>query len=314
MSAALIAPDGAGASGDGPEVDPAPDGRLLAVVEVQQALRELRARRVIDLGRSGGDITVGPITQRGDKASEETRTGGDSAFPSGWITVRAAHAGAGASTVALAITDVAAETGRRAHLIESAHPSRSGLVAAASAELGVDDTGMWRRGLRASVTIDRRVIGGPCRGWPQPPIEDDAVTLVDLGLSDDVLAGPMVDRTATVVVCRPTVPGVRLTEQLLDRLGERPVVIAAVGPSRWPGEVSASLGSRLAAQRDGGRVVAVPVDRRLALCGLTSGPLPRPVLAAGRALLGLLGAVVAASAEVSRATPTQRPTRERAHL
>ncbi len=80
-------------------------------------------------------------------------------------------------------------------------------------------------------------------------------------------------------------PGVRLTEQLLDQLARQPFVVAAVSSSRWPGEVIASLGPRLRALRASGRVIAVPMDRRLEVTGLTSSPLPKPVRSAGRSLL-----------------------------
>jgi hypothetical protein len=78
------------------------------------------------------------------------------------VRVIAGHSGAGASTAALAIADAAAGGGRSVHLVEAAHPSRSGLVAATSAELGLDETGAWRRGTRGQpalvghVTIVRR--------------------------------------------------------------------------------------------------------------------------------------------------------------
>jgi hypothetical protein len=83
------------------------------------------------------------------------------------------------------------------------------------------------------------------------------------------------------------VPGVRSTEQLLERLAPQAVVVAAIGPSRWPGEVTGSLGPRLRALRAAGRVVPVPMDRRLQVTGPTSAPLPRPLRAAGRSLLEL---------------------------
>jgi len=288
VSTALIDPGRTGASEDGPAVDAAGDRGSLAVAEVQQALRELRARRVTDRGRAGGDTAVEHRSQRGDKASGEHRPGGDTALPSGWITVLAAHAGAGASTVALAISDAAAATGRSVHLIETAPPARSGLVAAASAELGSDDTGMWRRGLRSAVTIDRRTGGVTSGGWPTPTGGPAEVTFVDLGSGDVGRACLTTNRTSTVIVCRPTVPGMRLTEHLLEQLGEQPVVVAAIGPSRWAGEVMASAGPRLRALRLGGRVVPFPLDRHLQVTGLTDRPLPKPVLAAGRALLQLL--------------------------
>jgi hypothetical protein len=215
--------------------------------------------------------------------------------------VVAAHAGAGASTVALAIADAAAAAGRTTHLIEAAHPTRSGLVAAANAELGVDAGGAWRRGSRGQVTIDRRAGNATPSGWPALKTLDDGLVVVDLGLpTPDSLARLAISRCRIVVVCRPTVPGVRLAEQLLNSI-TGPVIIASVGSGKWPGEVNASLGPRLRELRAANAVVTVPADRRLEVTGPTNSPLPKPVATAGRSLLGLIDAahsgVVAASAQ-----------------
>jgi len=42
--------------------------------------------------------------------------------------------------------------------------------------------------------------------------------------------------------------------------------------------------------RDEGRIIPVPIDRHLEIAGLTTSPLPKPVLSAGRALLQLIDA------------------------
>jgi hypothetical protein len=98
---------------------------------------------------------------------------------------------------------------------------------------------------------------------------------------------------------------VRLTEHVLSQLAEQPVVVAAVGPRRWSGEVNASLGPRLRALRVTARVVVVPTDRRLEVTGPTHGPLPKPVRTAARALLGLL---LDADPGVAAASPPSAPT------
>ena len=326
--------------------------RSLSVAEIQQALRELQTRaprrvpagsgapsRCLQSGvlqrpplereqvptaRRPRRVSAGtPAQGRGDLKGETSAGRGDSTPGTGqvegdtgelrasWIAVVAAHAGAGASTVALAISDAAAADGRRVHLIDRTHPSRSGLVAAASEELGTDVTGAWRRGLRSGVIIDRRATDVVPGNWPADPAgEGPGMTVVDLGV-------PIPDyliRGTAVVVCRPTVPGVRMTEQLLDQLARQSVVVAAVGPSRWPGEVTATLGSRLRALRAAGRVIAVPTDRRLEVTGLTSSPLPRPVRSAGRSLLeriddGHLGGAARSSAAISDPARTPEGTR-----
>jgi hypothetical protein len=211
--------------------------------------------------------------------------------------------------VALAISEAAAGTDRRVHLVETAHPRRSGLIAAASAELGTDAAGAWRRGSRGRVTIDRRVADVEPGGWPVLPITDEpAVPVLDLGLPAlEDLARLAADRTRTVVVCRLTVPGVRLTEHVLSQLAEQPVVVAVVGPARWPPVVKANCGPRLRESRSRGRVVRVPVDRRLQTAGLTGDPLPKAVADAGRALAALLIPAAPPQHRHQRRTASCRP-------
>jgi hypothetical protein len=244
-----------------------------------------------------------PAHDRGDTAEEGRACRGDiaagiapratfSGVPvPGSIAILAAHAGAGATTVALLVTDAAAAQGQQVHLLDPAHPCRSGLVAAASEELGLDVSGAWRRGRRPGVIIDRRATDIDPNDWPETPVGDDAaLTVVDVGLAwADSLTGLRLDGVRlVVVVCRPTVPAVRRTEQLLAELAAHSVVVGAVGSRRWPGEVLASLGPRLRTLRGAGRVVTVPVNRRLEIAGLSSAPLPRTLRSAGRSLLQLI--------------------------
>ena len=268
--------------------DVAPDGRLLSVAEIQQAFRELRARKPSDAAtlapEQDTEQSSGPT--RSDQRAPMHGTDLDPA----WVIVVAAHAGAGASTVALAIADAAAAAGRATHLVETAHPTRSGLVAAANAELGLDPSGAWRRGSRGQVTIDRRAGSDAPTGWPALTASDDGLVVVDLGLPTPDSFTRLADSGCRiVVVCRPTVPGVRLAEQLLNAI-TGPVIVATVGAGKWPGEVSSSLGPRLRKLRATNAVVPVPADRRLEVTGPTTSPLPKPVATAGRSLLGLIDA------------------------
>ncbi len=238
-------------------------------------------------------------------------------IPADWVRVLAGHSGAGASTIALALADAAAAAGRPSQVIEAASPSRSGLVGAASRELDVDESGAWRRGSRphaatsVPVTITRRAEDRQPSGWPTIQTSGQLLVSVDLGLvpADAVadVAGGLV-----VVVCRATIPGVRLTEQLLDRLADSTVVVAMLGGRRWPGEVTASAGPRLRALRDANRVVTVPLDGHLAVTGPTHVPLPKAVLAGGRALLGLIDAArpgdVSAPPTPAQTAPRQKGT------
>ena len=277
------------ARGDNPGCEERP--RPLTVSELQQALRSLQGRRAPDL--------------RGNTAPSRSAPGGDVPRPAspppaqvdaeaGDVLVLAAHAGAGASTVSLAIADAAAAAGRAVHLIDDSQESRSGLVAAADAELGLDSSGGWRRGSRSGVTIDHRA--GATVATPCPSVDGPGpyLTLVDVGLRSSKLP----DGCTAVVVCRPTVPGVQQAERMLAELEGRPLVVASVGDRRWSPVVRASLGPRLRARHQAGSVVTVPVDRGLRVSGLTDRPLPWTVRAAGARLLELLDALPATHAGV----------------
>ena len=262
--------------------DVAPNGRLLSVAEIQQGFRklltELRAHppgaapevAVTNDGVAAAVIDPapgGPVDQSAD-------------VNAAWITVLAAHSGAGSSTVALAVADAAAAAGQVVHLMESAHPARSGLVAASSSELGLDPTGTWRRGLRGQVTIDRRAGEATPAGWPDTVESSSPTTVVDLGLPS---VGNMTRLAANggrcILVSRATIPGVRLAEQALDALADVAVVVAVLGASRWPGEVTSSLGPRLRRLRADGQVVTVPIERHIEVTGPTNSALPKSVLA-----------------------------------
>jgi len=243
----------------------------------------------------------------------------------GWTVVVAAHAGAGATSVAVAVADAAALAGRGAHLLDTARPSRSGLVAVSSRELGLLDGGLWRRGRRGGVTLDRPASDRPPTGWPELPApwqraaraaHGAPLTVLDLGLPT---AGPL-SRLAeagcpTVVVARCTVPGVRAVEHTLAGLQGSQAIVALLGPARWPSEATASTGPRLRAARQDGRVVGIRLDRRLEATGLTAGRLPRSLIAAGRDLLEHLAgthpvrsATGATGTSGATGAPTERKT------
>jgi hypothetical protein len=205
------------------------------------------------------------------------------------VLVVAGHAGAGASTVALAVAEGLAEA-QQVQLVDYAEPVRSGLAVAPAIELGAD--GAWRRGRRGRldvVRLSRHPAGGDLP--PLPDIDDAGrLAVVDAGwsLTCALLDSPgSLVGTPIVVVTRVTVPAVRQTEQVLAAVdGE--AVVAAVGPARWPRLVEVSCGPRLGELRSRGQVVQVPIDRRLQIAGLTGDRLPKPVAAAGRSLAALL--------------------------
>jgi hypothetical protein len=260
-------------------------------------------------------------------AATDAAAGGRLQIAPDWIRVIAGHSGAGSSTIALALADAAAASGRRVQVVEAAVPSRSGLVAAASAELGLDPTGAWRRGTRGQhallgqLTITRRAGDRQPSGWPldsdgpgssadgSDPSRGEPMVAIDLGLPPaDALARLGGDGSRIVVACRATIPGVRMTEQLLDRLDSAHVVLAMLGQRRWPGEVTSSSGPRLRALRDAGRIVAVPLDQHLAITGPTYAPLPKAVLAAARVLLGRLDTAGPGGTTTAQSTPRRKGT------
>jgi len=205
------------------------------------------------------------------------------------VLVVAGHAGAGASTVALALAEGLAEN-RRVQLVDYSEPARSGLAAAPTIELGTDGAG-WQCGRRGRLDV-ARLARGPADGAlpPLPEADADTTVVVDPGWSTTcaLLDSPrsLVD-CALVVVTRVTIPAIRQTEQVLAAVGGE-AAVAALGPVRWPRLVEASCGPRLREARSKGQVVPVLVDRRLQTAGLTGDRLPKPVAAAGRALAALV--------------------------
>ncbi len=290
-------------------------GCLMSVAQLQAAMRIARqhpADRTQALGPAPIAHAVEPVGR--DRVEEFVAPSSGHLC----VVVRAAHGGAGASTVALAVADATTATGRRTHLVEFVAPARSGLLGVATAELGVDPSGRWRHGSRGNVTVSRptgRTAAGTtdvgaggvgAATWPATvhrSVDSGGVTIFDAGLArgDGPLAttsglrlaapggGDELGGLVTLVVFRVTVPGVRHAEFLLAGLTGA-VVLAAVGPARWPGEVRSSTGPLLAGYRGSGLLITVPLDRRLEVSGLDTGPLPKQVAAAGRDLLALLDA------------------------
>ncbi len=259
-----------------------------AVIAIRAGIfDEVSGDDVLCTGQVPGTAVAGS-TYRSD-AGPISWAAGDMGGPV--VLVVAGHAGAGASTVALAVAEGLAES-RRVQLIDYAEPVRSGLTAASTIELGTDGA-EWRRGRRGRLDVVR-LARRPGNGeLPPPPETDDTARLlvVDAGwsLTTALLDSPgsLIQGANVVVVTRATVPAVRQAEHVLAALADEPVV-AAVGPARWPRAVQASCGPRLRELRSLGRVVRVPVDRRLETAGLNGDRLPKPVASAGRSMAAFL--------------------------
>jgi hypothetical protein len=216
------------------------------------------------------------------------------ALSSGWhddvdgsavVVVIGGHAGAGASTVALALSEGLTDRAS-VHLCDWHLPRHSGIDVAVTQELGTEFG--WRQGRRGPLLISRQV--EPDAGCP--PVATNGrsprVCVIDLGhLVDDDLRALSSATAAVVVVTRVSLPGVRQTEHVLSFLTEEALVVG-IGPRCWPGRVEVSCGPRLRELKERHRVVAMPLDRGLAVTGLTTDPLPRHVAAAGRRIVALL--------------------------
>lgn len=198
------------------------------------------------------------------------------------LTVVGAHGTAGASTLALAIATVAAP----ARVVEFASTSRSGLVGAATAELGSRDG--WLRGTRDEVVLERW--DGEATGrTPTPPVGNLNTTVVDVGLHrPDPSAEPW--RTSTIEGMSPVVivgglslHGIRRIQQALSGIGTRACVVAIRGPEprrspRYVRQALRELGPSVS-------LVHVPDDPQLRLRGVDTSPLPSPLLAAAAQVL-----------------------------
>lgn len=209
----------------------------------------------------------------------------DPAVPT--AVVLAGHAGAGSTTVALAVAEGLADRAS-VQLVDCSEPLRCGLGAASVAELGNDEWG-WRHGRRGGLDLARRAdswqpAGPPRRG--ESSRFRPKVRLVDVGMNvASALPGLGADGaedTDLVVVTRLTIPAVRQTEVVLTLL-DRPVLIAALGRYTQRRALP-PLGPRLRRAVAAGLLVRVPWDRRLATEGLSADPLPAAVARAGSAL------------------------------
>lgn len=214
------------------------------------------------------------------------------------VLVVGAHAGAGASLVALVVAESIARRGSEldeavVRLVDGAPHEDSGLICASDRELGSGEGG-WYRGRRGSVEIRRSINAAVSPADVFKIVcADDGPVVIDAGrplqelLALPNLIGDNSSKSQSVLACRGTVPGVRRAERALDRLPGLSAV-ALLGARRLPGSVSASFGPSLCAAREAGRLISVPLDRRLETDGIDSRPLPGQIEAAGDRLLDVI--------------------------
>jgi hypothetical protein len=204
---------------------------------------------------------------------------------------------AGATSLALAIATHASP----ARVIECSSLTASGMAGAATAELGTTPSG-WTIGRRDQVHLARP----SALDWSvgELPLPDDAAAgtalnvldvgweLVQLLASPGWLSATLGAAPRVVLVGTATVPGLRRLETALTLLDPERTVIAVRGPAprRWPRELTAARGPATRDQHRTGRWVTVPHDKRLALRGIDSTPLPPALVAAAGDVLRHVGA------------------------
>ena len=198
--------------------------------------------------------------------------------PTRGACVVGAHAGAGATTVAVALVDALDARSQPTTLLDlAATPD-----AFAAAEYEVDSkVPGWRAGRRGQTQVLRR-----------RKHEAEAPEFT----TDLVVDGRMERVGSHVLVCRATLPSVRCVAADLPP----GVVVVVVGSSRWPKVVAASLGPALQRAADDGRIVFVPHNRDLELYGVDAELLPNSAHAAAQRVIELLWPDLAGSSSPQR--------------
>jgi hypothetical protein len=212
------------------------------------------------------------------------------------ILVVAAHPGAGATCVSVALADALADfsdsSGRQVQLVDAAPSERSGMLGATDRDMATVH-GLWRIGRRRAITVLRPIGVTSLADLPPLPRTEANVVLIDAGADVQTLVcgphalWPPAAGAELVVVCRATVPGVRHAEGALLTLPGNPFVVG-VGAKRWRNPVAAAFGPRLSTAQSQGRVGLIPADRHLELNGVETERFAKPVVVAAAHLIELI--------------------------
>lgn len=243
-------------------------------------------------------LALGPASQLVvDAGGRGSAVGEVGEIISNLVRVRAAHAGAGGSTIALAIADAADATGLRTRVLDAAAPRWSGLIGATVTELGAHRG--WRRGRRGDNVLIERV-EDPVELVSQVPLPGEStgadLTVLDAGWScrelDASSASPSwitaCGAAVDVLVTRPVELALSQTEATLGELNKHhgldQVLVVVVGAAKWGREL-ATAGPRLRTAHERAAVAFMPLLPIKTLPGLGPEPLPRQLTNPAQRLL-----------------------------
>lgn len=238
--------------------------------------------------RSGPDASPSPCGSR----RSVTLSGWDRPTSAGLlIRVIAANAGAGASTIALALAQVAHSNESPVRLLDTAAPAWSGLIGAATTEMGAEHG--WRRGTRSNGTMIHRLADPVDYPNLVPTPSESApvgMTVLDLGWTPRELAAagdcwlnrakPDVD----VVVARAGARALDQAEHLLPARDLSSTLLVTVGASRHLGKILAAAGPRVRHLHESRQAISVPLITGKTLPRLDLETLPPQLIRAVRRL------------------------------
>ena len=154
-----------------------------------------------ELARAWEALQAGQFRDAFGAARRAPQRGVGSAPGAAWwlqravVAVVGGHGWSGASTTALLLAHTYAAAGCSVRLVDGASPARSGLVAAARTEHGLDATRRWRVGSRGAVQVlrpaEQLAAAADLPDWDAGHQDEAAVTVAEIvGIDDEFqLAG-----------------------------------------------------------------------------------------------------------------------------
>jgi hypothetical protein len=206
--------------------------------------------------------------------------------------VTAANAGAGASTIALALAQVAHSDESPARLLDAAAPAWSGLIGATTTEMGAEQG--WRRGTRSDGLLIHRLANPvPSPRLVPTPLECEPVrvTVLDLGWTPRELAAAgdcwltQAIPDIEVVVARASERGLDQAEQVLCANDLASTLLVTVGASRHLSRTVGSAGPRVRQLHEDRCTISVPMMTGRTPPRLDLEVLPPPLIRAARRLM-----------------------------